>query len=160
MSDMMTGTGRPLVAVIVGSEKDWSIMDKCIEMLDKLGIKYVRHMSSAHRNPLRTAEIAKEFSLHGIKVVIAGAGHAAHLAGVVASYTILPVIGVPLATSVLNGFDSLLSMVQMPSGVPVACMAVGEPGAKNAAVLAAEIIALTDDEVKERLNNYKKELAM
>jgi len=144
-----------LVAIVVGSEKDWSVMNRCSEMLESLGISYEKHTSSAHRNPERTAELAKGFAGRGIKVVIAGAGMAAHLPGVIAAHTYLPVIGVPIASGLPGGIDSLLSIVQMPSGIPVATVAVGEAGAKNSAILAAEILSISDERISSALYNFR-----
>jgi len=131
----------------------------CGELLDKFQIPYRQEISSAHRQPDKTRKIVKEAEEDGVEVIIAAAGMAAHLPGVVASLTTLPVIGVPLPGSALSGVDSLYSIVQMPAGIPVACMAVGSHGAKNAAVLAAEILALKDDSLKARLKSYRDELA-
>jgi len=149
----------PLVSVVMGSKSDFSIMQKCMEALDKFGIKYEVRVLSAHRTPEKTATFAKELEKRGVKVVIAGAGGAAHLAGTIASYTTLPVIGVPLPTSHLKGIDALYSTVQMPPGVPVACMALGEWGASNAAIFTLQILSLLDDFFKEKLKDYKKELS-
>jgi 5-(carboxyamino)imidazole ribonucleotide mutase len=134
-------------------------MERTEKMLQRLGIEYETHTISAHRKPAQTREFAQNAGRKGIKVVIAGAGMAAHLAGVVAAETHLPVIGVPLAGSALNGLDALYSMVQMPSGVPVATMAIGGAGADNAAILAAQIIALEDGEVRRRLKAFKRGLS-
>ena len=141
----------------MGSKSDEQIMQKAIPMLEEFGIPYEMTVSSAHRNPERTGEYARTAEARGLKVIIAGAGLAAALPGVMAAHSTLPVIGVPVASGALNGIDSLYAIVQMPPGVPVAC--VGIDNARNAAVLAAQIIAQTDAGVKEKLNAYKKALA-
>lgn len=148
------------VAVVMGSDSDLPVMQKAADMLKKFGIEYEMTVTSAHRSPDRTRSIIKEFENNGIKVIIAGAGGAAHLAGVIAAETILPVIGVPINSSPLQGFDSLLATVQMPAGIPVATMAVGEAGASNAAILAAQILALSNQKIHNQLNEYKKEMAL
>ena len=150
---------KPEVAVVMGSKSDMPVMERTCKMLDRLGISYTTQVLSAHRTPGKTRQFAMSAARRGIKVVIAGAGMAAHLPGAIASLTTLPVIGVPLAGSVLSGVDALHSIVQMPSGVPVATMAIGEAGAHNAAVLAAEILALGDADIRKRLRAYKKSLA-
>lgn len=147
------------VAIVMGSKSDLPVMERTCKMLDRLGISYSSQVLSAHRTPAKTREFAVSAARRGIKVVIAGAGMAAHLPGVIASQTTLPVIGVPLAGSVLSGVDALHSIVQMPSGVPVATMAIGEAGAHNAAVFAAEILALENSDVRKRLVAYKRSLA-
>lgn len=141
----------------MGSKSDEQIMRKAIPMLEEFGIPYEMTVSSAHRNPERTGEYARTAEARGLKVIIAGAGLAAALPGVMAAHSTLPVIGVPVASGALNGIDSLYAIVQMPPGVPVAC--VGIDNARNAAVLAAQIIAQTDAGVKEKLDAYKKALA-
>tara|TARA_B100000315_G_scaffold212311_1_gene209609 strand:+ start:1876 stop:2358 length:483 start_codon:yes stop_codon:yes gene_type:complete len=148
------------VAIVMGSDSDLPIMQKVAERLKKFEIDFEMTVTSAHRSPGRTRSLIKEFENKEIKVIIAGAGGAAHLAGVIAAETILPVIGVPINSSPLQGFDALLSTVQMPSGIPVATMAVGEAGAKNAAVLAAQILALSDKEINNRLTEFKKEMEL
>ena len=145
-----------LVAVIMGSKSDQSIMAECTRHLEYFGISSQQYILSAHRTPDETAQFAREARDKGVKVIIAGAGMAAHLAGVIAAHTTLPVIGVPLSGSELNGVDALYSMVQMPSGVPVATMAIGKAGAINAAVLAAEILSIVDDKIYKRLIEFKK----
>ena len=147
------------VLMLLGSKSDIEVTKGCGELLDKFQIPYRQEISSAHRQPEKTRNIVKEAEKNGVEVIIAAAGMAAHLPGVVASLTTLPVIGVPLPGSALSGVDSLYSIVQMPAGIPVACMAVGSHGAKNAAVLAAEILALKDDSLKARLKSYRDELA-
>jgi len=147
------------VLMLLGSKSDIEVTKGCGELLDKFQIPYRQEISSAHRQPDKTRKLVKEAEENGVEVIIAAAGMAAHLPGVVASLTTLPVIGVPLPGSALSGVDSLYSIVQMPAGIPVACMAVGSHGAKNAAVLAAEILALKDDSLKAKLKSYRDELA-
>lgn len=146
---------KPLVGVLMGSESDMDTMKKTMGVLDDLGIPYETHVMSAHRTPDSVSSYASEAAGRGLKVIIAGAGLAAHLAGALASRTVLPVIGVPLDAGGLGGLDALLSTVQMPKGVPVATVAVGSHGARNAAWLAAEIIALTDAELAARLREKR-----
>ena len=150
---------KPTVGIVMGSDSDLDIMKGAKEIFDNFGVGSEMVISSAHRTPDETAKYAKEASNRGIKVIIAGAGYAAHLAGVIAAHTILPVIGVPLDGSPLNGLDSLFSMVQMPSGIPVATVTVGKAGAINAALLAIEILALSDAELTEKLVQYRKKMA-
>lgn len=145
------------VAVLMGSRSDESIMKECAEYLDRFGIPFEIHIMSAHRNPEEVDAFARNAEENGIRVIIAGAGMAAHLPGVLASRTLLPVIGVPLEASSLKGQDSLYSIVQMPPGIPVATVSIGSAGAKNAAVLAAEILALNDDGVKKKLVEFRKQ---
>jgi 5-(carboxyamino)imidazole ribonucleotide mutase len=149
---------EPWVSVVMGSKSDREVMKNCLALLNEFGIPYEVRVLSAHRMAEATSNYARELKSRGVKVVIAGAGGAAHLPGVVAAYTTLPIIGVPL-TSSLQGLDSLYSIVQMPSGVPVACMALGAAGAKNAAVLAAQILALSSPEIEKKLKDYKVKLA-
>ncbi len=144
------------VAVIMGSTSDEEVMKKAINVLKKFGIEYEMHILSAHRMPNKTAEFAKNVQQMGFSVIIAGAGKAAHLPGVIASHTVLPVIGVPIRTSDLGGLDSLLSIVQMPSGVPVASVAIN--GAKNAALLAVQLLSLKDNGLRKKFVEYKKGL--
>src|SRR5215469_15062597 len=151
---MATG-GKPMVAVIMGSRSDWEYMSAAAEVMDELQIPHEVRVLSAHRTPEQTLEYAAAASGRGLKIVIAGAGGAAHLAGVVAAKTILPVIGVPMPGTSLNGIDSLLSIVQMPKGVPVATMAIGKPGAGNAGLFAAQIIGLSDAALAERLHRWR-----
>ena len=148
----------PLVAIVMGSKTDAELMRPAVEVLTKLGIDYEMSVISAHRNPEKIREFGLSAQERGIEVIIAAAGGAAHLPGVLASWTTLPVIGVPLATSELEGIDALYSIVQMPAGVPVACMAIGTAGAKNAAYLAAEILGLKHDKIKKAYEKYRKEL--
>jgi len=145
------------VSVVMGSDSDLKIMSSCLEALEKFSISYEVLISSAHRLPAETAEFAGKAASRGVKVIIAGAGAAAHLAGVIAALTTLPVIAVPLSGSALGGLDALYAMVQMPKGIPVATVAVD--GAFNAGVLAAQILALEDPVLGEKLADYKKELA-
>ncbi|MCZ6635700.1 MAG: 5-(carboxyamino)imidazole ribonucleotide mutase [bacterium] len=147
----------PVVGIMMGSTSDEPTMQKATAILDELGISYDVSVCSAHRNPDRTAEYARTAKDRGVKVIIAGAGLAAALPGVLAAHTTLPIIGVPCASGALNGVDALYAIVQMPPGVPVAC--VGIDNARNAAVLAAQILALSDPEVQTRLEAYKKGLA-
>jgi len=146
----------PKVLILMGSKKDQEVMLKGAQILKQFKIPYQMEVSSAHRNPERTKRLAQNAEKKGVKVIIAGAGMAAHLPGVIASYTNLPVIGVPLSASSLSGLDSLFSMVQMPSGIPVATMAIGEAGAKNAAILAIQILALFEEKLKKKLDEFKK----
>ena len=150
---------QPVVTVVMGSASDWPIMQSAAELLDRFQVPHEVTISSAHRAPQRTGALARGAAARGIKAIIAGAGGAAHLAGVIAAETTLPVIGVPIDSSSLQGLDALLATVQMPRGVPVATVAIGKAGAANAGVLAAQIVALTDPEVSERLRQYKAELA-
>ncbi|MCD8313290.1 MAG: 5-(carboxyamino)imidazole ribonucleotide mutase [Bacteroidales bacterium] len=143
------------VALIMGSTSDWPVMQAAAETLAQLGIEFEKRVISAHRTPDLMYEYAKSARERGIGAIIAGAGGAAHVAGVIAGLTTVPVIGVPMKTSALGGLDSLLSIVQMPGGVPVATMAIG--GAKNAALLAAEIFALTDKDVERRLVEFRRQ---
>ncbi len=141
----------------MGSRNDWETMRSASEILDLLGIPHERRVVSAHRTPLQMMQYASSASHRGLKIIIAGAGGAAHLPGMVASETILPVIGVPIQSRALQGLDSLLSMVQMPGGVPVATMAIGPAGAKNAAVFAARILAIHDLPLRERLQAFVRQ---
>ncbi len=143
----------------MGSDSDWAVMKNAASVLADFGIPFEATVASAHRSPDKTAEYAQTARSRGIKVIIAGAGAAAHLAGALVAKTTLPVIGVPLNASSLNGLDALLATVQMPSGVPVATMAIGAAGAKNAAIFAAQILATTNPELEDRLERFKKELA-
>lgn len=142
------------VGVIMGSSSDWEVMSQAVDMLERLEIPFEKRVVSAHRTPDLLVEYAKTAAERGIDVIIAGAGGAAHLPGMVASMTALPVIGVPVKSRALNGLDSLLSIVQMPAGVPVATVAIN--GAKNAALIAASILALSDGGVRERLNDFRR----
>ena len=151
---------KPLVGIIMGSTSDKNIMEGCLKTLEELGIGFEVIISSAHRSPEKTRNYAVNAPERGVEILIAGAGWAAHLAGVLASYTTLPVIGVPIDSSPLRGIDSLLSIVQMPPGVPVATMAIGRGGAKNAAVFAAQILALKYPDIAKRLKDYKEGLKL
>ena len=144
-----------LVAIVMGSQSDWATMQCAAEALDKLGVSYDARIVSAHRTPDRLVKFAQSASVEGFKVIIAGAGGAAHLPGMVASMTHLPVLGVPVQSKALSGQDSLLSIVQMPAGVPVGTLAIGEAGATNAGLLAASILALSDPALGERLKAYR-----
>ncbi|MBL7124700.1 MAG: 5-(carboxyamino)imidazole ribonucleotide mutase [Dehalococcoidales bacterium] len=148
----------PLVAIVMGSKSDTEAMRPTVEVLHKLGIDYELSVISAHRNPEKIREFGKSVQKRGVEVIIAAAGMAAHLPGVVASWTMLPVIGVPLASGELKGVDALYSIVQMPAGIPVACVAIGAAGAKNAAYLAAEILGLKYDNIREAYQKYRREL--
>lgn len=145
------------VGVIMGSASDWETMKHCCEALDSVGIPYEKQIVSAHRTPELLFEYAESARERGLKVVIAGAGGAAHLPGMTAAKTTLPVIGVPVQTKALNGMDSLLSIVQMPGGVPVATVAIGKAGATNAGLLAAQILSISDAEVALRLESLRQE---
>lgn len=146
------------VAVIMGSSSDWEIMKEACVMLDDFEISYDKKVVSAHRTPHMMVEFASQARQNGYSVIIAGAGGAAHLPGMVASMTTLPVIGVPIESKSLKGLDSLLSIVQMPGGIPVATTAIGKAGAKNAGILAARMIGMTDEQVQARLNAYEASL--
>src|SRR5437660_11662508 len=147
---------KTLVAVVMGSKSDWETMRHAVETLDELGVPNASRVLSAHRSPDATAEFAREAASRGLRVIIAGAGAAAHLAGAIAGHTWLPVLGVPIPSSELKGLDSLLSTAQMPGGIPVGTLAIGTAGAKNAALLAASIIALSDDRIQRNLEALPK----
>jgi 5-(carboxyamino)imidazole ribonucleotide mutase len=147
------------VLILTGSKNDLGDIDGAVQMLKKFGISYELHISSAHRTLKRTVELVESAEKKGTKVIIAAAGMSAHLPGVIAAMTILPVIGVPLNASALNGLDSLMSIVQMPGGIPVATMAIGKSGCVNAALLAVSILALSDAALTEKLKRYRKEMA-
>jgi 5-(carboxyamino)imidazole ribonucleotide mutase len=151
------GETAPLVGIIMGSQSDWATMMACAETLDALGVAYETRIVSAHRTPERLFEYAKSAASRGLKVIVAGAGGAAHLPGMAASMTRLPVLGVPIESKSLKGMDSLLSIVQMPGGIPVGTLAIGRPGAINAGLLAASILALSDDALAEKLNAWRDE---
>jgi 5-(carboxyamino)imidazole ribonucleotide mutase len=146
----------PPVAIIMGSQSDWPTMRNAAERLDELSVPYVAKIVSAHRTPNRMVNFAEGAAAAGHKVIIAGAGGAAHLPGMVAAMTILPVLGVPVDASTLQGQDSLLSIVQMPAGVPVGTLAIGKPGASNAGLMAASILALSDPQLAERLSAWRQ----
>lgn len=147
----------PAIAIVMGSQSDWPTMRLAAETLETLDIEYEARIISAHRTPQRLVAFATEAREQGFKIIIAGAGGAAHLPGMIAAMTPLPVLGVPVQSKALSGQDSLLSIVQMPGGVPVGTLAIGQPGAINAALLAAAILALGDDELAERLDAYRAE---
>jgi phosphoribosylaminoimidazole carboxylase PurE protein len=149
---------NPTVVIFMGSDSDWSVMARAAAVLEEFGVTHEAIVSSAHRTHDRTVRMARQFTARGTRVFIAGAGAAAHLAGALAAVTPRPVIGVPLASSPLAGLDALLSTAQMPSGVPVACTAIGEAGARNAAILAVQILALSDRRLEGRLREYRKAL--
>jgi 5-(carboxyamino)imidazole ribonucleotide mutase len=151
----MADSKTPIVGVIMGSKSDWEYMAAAAEVMEELQVPHEVRIMSAHRTPDITLEYSASAAGRGLRAIIAGAGGAAHLAGVVAAKTILPVIGVPMPTTSLNGMDSLLSIVQMPKGVPVATMAIGKAGAANAGLLAAQIIALSDAKLGERLVKWR-----
>jgi len=150
---------NPLVLIIMGSDSDLPVMEEGAKVLAEFGVMFEIRISSAHRSPKRTAELAAEAAGRGIRVIIAGAGMAAHLAGVIAAGTCLPVIGVPMGGSALGGLDALYSTVQMPGGIPVATMAIGKAGAKNAGIFAVQILALGDPLLMERLKAHREKMA-
>jgi 5-(carboxyamino)imidazole ribonucleotide mutase len=145
-----------LVAILMGSTSDWDTMSACVKTLDELGIPNEAHVLSAHRTPDATADFARKAAERGIRVMIAGAGGSAHLAGVISAHTWLPVLGIPMQNSALNGLDSLLSTVQMPGGIPVGTLAIGSAGAKNAALLAAAILATSDEKIRANYQAFRK----
>jgi len=147
------------VGIVMGSKTDTDIIKPALDMLEQLGVDYEVSIISAHRNPEKVREYGLKAAERGLEVIIAAAGYAAHLPGILASWTTVPVIGVPLPTSDLKGVDALLSMAQMPAGVPVACVGIGKSGAKNAALLAAQILGIRHEEIKKAYNKYKMELA-
>ena len=144
-----------LVGIIMGSQSDWEVMKEAKNQLDELSIPNEQLIISAHRTPNRILDYAKKCLENGVKVIIAGAGGAAHLPGMMASHTLIPVIGVPIESTSLNGIDSLLSIVQMPKGIPVATVSIGKTGAKNAAILAAVILSLQDEQIRKKLSSWK-----
>jgi 5-(carboxyamino)imidazole ribonucleotide mutase len=148
---------EPLVAIVMGSQSDWATMKHAADTLDALGVEYEARIVSAHRTPERMVDFAQTAKHAGFKIIIAGAGGAAHLPGMIAAFTTLPVFGVPMKTRALGGEDSLLSIVQMPAGIPVGTLAIGEAGATNAALLAAAVLALSDDELDARLVAWRRE---
>src|SRR6202051_5107894 len=150
---------KPLVSIVMGSDSDLEIMREAGKSLEDFGIPYEIDVTSAHRSPDRTADYARKAADRGIRVIIAGAGGAAHLAGVIAAHTTLPVIGVPISATSLNGLDSLLATVQMPAGIPVATVAIGKPGATNAGILAAQILGVADSAIAQKLHSHKEKLA-
>lgn len=152
-------SNKPLVSILMGSRSDLPTMENCFAQLKEFDIPFEAHALSAHRTPNEVIKLAEEAKDRGIKVIIAAAGGAAHLGGVIASSTTLPVIGVPIQTSALGGMDSLLSTVQMPGGIPVATVAIGKAGAKNAAILAAQMLALGDEALAKKLEAFKQAMA-
>jgi 5-(carboxyamino)imidazole ribonucleotide mutase len=153
----MADNGAPLVVILMGSKSDWDVMRQCDEMLARFGVAHECRVLSAHRTPVETAEYVGQAEGRGIEVVIAAAGGAAHLAGVCAAHTVLPVLGVPMESTSLKGMDSLLSTVQMPAGIPVGTLAIGGAGAHNAALLAVAILANSRPELKEKLRAFRRE---
>ncbi len=149
-------SGAPQVLIMMGSDSDLAVMREAADILDRFGVPWEMRISSAHRSPVRTMAFASEAAGRGIRVIIAGAGMAAHLAGVIAAKTTLPVIGVPMPGGALNGVDALYSTVQMPGGIPVATMAIGKPGAKNAGLFAVQVLALTDGRLADALHEYRR----
>jgi 5-(carboxyamino)imidazole ribonucleotide mutase len=147
----------PLVAVIMGSTSDWETMSHAAQVLERFGVPYEKRVVSAHRTPMWMAELAQGAEASGVEVIIAGAGGAAHLPGMTAAHTVLPVLGVPVQTSTLNGLDSLLSIVQMPAGVPVGTLAIGKAGATNAGLLAVAILATSRPNLREQLRAFRAE---
>jgi 5-(carboxyamino)imidazole ribonucleotide mutase len=152
--NLLMPKSKPLVAIIMGSKSDWETMRHAVETLDDLGVPNEARVLSAHRTPDATTDFARQAADRGLRVIIAGAGGAAHLAGVVAAHTWLPVLGVPIQSK-LNGLDSLLSTAQMPGGIPVGTLAIGEAGAKNAALLAAAILATSDKTIRQKLEDFR-----
>lgn len=152
-------SNKPLVSILMGSRSDLPTMENCFAQLKEFDIPFEAHALSAHRTPNEVIKLAEEAKDRGIKVIIAAAGGAAHLGGVIASSTTLPVIGVPIQTSALGGMDSLLSTVQMPGGIPVATVAIGKAGAKNAAILAVQMLALSDEVLAKKLEAFKQAMA-
>ena len=146
---------KPLVAVIMGSTSDWETMSHAVDMLEKFGVPYEKHVVSAHRTPVWMAEFAQGAEGRGVEVIIAGAGGAAHLPGMTAAHTVLPVLGVPVQTSALSGLDSLLSIVQMPGGIPVGTLAIGKAGATNAGLLAVAMLASSRPELRDKLRAFR-----
>jgi 5-(carboxyamino)imidazole ribonucleotide mutase len=150
---------KALVSIVMGSNSDLEIMREAAKVLEEFGIGHEMDVTSAHRSPDRTADYARKAAGRGVRVIIAGAGGAAHLAGVIAAHTTLPVIGVPIPSTPLQGMDSLLATVQMPAGIPVATVAIGRPGATNAGILAAQIIGVADASIAKKLEAHKEKLA-
>ena len=147
---------KPVVGIIMGSQSDWETMEHAHDVLHDLGVKHEVLIVSAHRTPERMRDYAKSAEKRGLKVIIAGAGGAAHLPGMVASFTTLPVLGVPVESKTLKGLDSLLSIAQMPGGIPVGTLAIGQAGAKNAALLAISILSLNDNTLAQRLDDFRR----
>jgi phosphoribosylaminoimidazole carboxylase PurE protein len=155
----MSENSKPLVGIVMGSDSDLPVMDEAAQTLRKFGVPFEVRVSSAHRAPAQTSEYARTARQRGLKAIIIAAGGAAHLGGVIAAETTLPVIGVPIASTPLGGLDALLSIVQMPPGIPVACTSIGKWGAVNAAILAVQILAASDDTLAKKLADYKQQLA-
>lgn len=155
----MKKNAEPVVSVVMGSDSDFPIMSETIKVLEEFDIPHEVFLTSAHRSPERTSSFAKGTAKRGIKIIIVGAGAAAHLAGVIASQSLLPVIGIPIDATALGGIDALLSIAQMPGGVPVATMAVGKAGAKNAALLAIRILAVEDENIRKKLRTFVQQMA-
>jgi 5-(carboxyamino)imidazole ribonucleotide mutase len=153
----MANAGKPIVAVVMGSSSDWETMQHAATMLEHFGVAHERHIVSAHRTPAWMAEFANGAEERGIEVIIAGAGGAAHLPGMVAAHTVVPVLGVPVQSAALQGLDSLLSIVQMPGGVPVGTLAIGKPGATNAGLLAVSILSNSRPELRVKLRAFRAE---
>lgn len=158
LQDYSKGEKMAEVSVIMGSKSDWSTMKHACEILDQFGVSYDKHVISAHRMPKEMYDFAQNAEKNGIKVIIAGAGMAAHLPGMTAANTVIPVIGVPGQTKALGGMDSLLSIVQMPTGIPVATTAIGNVGASNAALLALEILGISDEKIRKQLKDYRQKM--
>ena len=154
----MAPASKPVVSIVMGSDSDLEIMREAANTLHDFGIPHEIDVTSAHRSPARTSEFARAAAGRGLKVIIAGAGGAAHLAGVIAAETTLPVIGVPIPSSSLQGLDSLLATVQMPAGIPVPTLAIGKAGATNAGILAAQILALSDERLAQKMREHKQKL--
>lgn len=150
---------KPKVLIIMGSDSDLPVMEETARILDEFAVPYTMTVASAHRTPARTMKLVRDAEKNGVDVIIGAAGMAAHLPGVIASHTVLPVIGVPLDTSSFNGMDALLSIVQMPPGIPVATVSVGKAGAKNAAILAVQIMARKDPELTRKLLDHRQKMA-
>jgi 5-(carboxyamino)imidazole ribonucleotide mutase len=150
---------EPLVLIVMGSDSDLPVMEEGAKILAEFGVSFEMRISSAHRSPARTVALAAEAAGRGIRVIIAGAGMAAHLAGVIAAETVLPVIGVPMAGGALDGLDALCSTVQMPGGIPVATMAIGKAGAKNAGIFAVQVLALGDEKLTSAIKAYRERMA-
>ncbi|NLN02287.1 MAG: 5-(carboxyamino)imidazole ribonucleotide mutase [Lentisphaerae bacterium] len=154
----MEHTNNPVVGIVMGSDSDWPIVSKATEILRNFGIAFEVRVISAHRTPEPASRYATEAESRGLRVILAAAGGAAHLGGVLAAHTVLPVLGIPIAGGALNGLDALLATVQMPAGIPVGTLTLGSAGPVNAAILAVQILATSDDALRQRLHDYKKEL--
>jgi len=155
----MKDKAKPVVSVVMGSDSDLPVMEETVTVLKQFGLSHEVFLTSAHRTPERTRSFCRDAAGRGVRVIVVGAGAAAHLAGVIASQTTLPVIGVPIDSSPLNGLDALLATVQMPGGIPVATMAVGKAGAKNGALMAVRILAIADAELRHKLETYVDDMA-